>query len=90
MKTKTITQPKLDALENPTLEDILAFVNGGKYDKFFLGRPKESPDGSRQYLTLKGGRVYGKLVSIIYACARLTGVDEDMVETMDNIIAETC
>lgn len=86
---RCITQKQLDGLDNPTLEDIMAFVNGGGYDKFFRDRPKEFPDGSREFLTKKGGNVYGKLVSILYACARLTDADaEDIVETMDNIISE--
>ena len=85
----TITKARLDSYGNPTMEDILAFVNGGKYDRFFLERPREFPDGSRKYLTRKGAAVYGRLVSVIYACARCTGVDEDLVDTMDNILTET-
>lgn len=84
-----ITQKQLDGLEDPTLEDVMAFVNGGHYDRFFRERPKKFPDGSREFLTKKGGSVYGKLVSILYACARMTGVHvEDIVEEMDNIISE--
>ena len=86
---KKITKEKLDGREQPTLEDIMAFVNGGRYDKFFRDRPYEYRDGSREYLTIKGGKVYSKLVSILYACARLTGENaEDIVETMDDIISE--
>jgi hypothetical protein len=94
---KTISVGRLDKLEHPTLEDILAVVNGGKYDKFFLKRYKEFSDGSREYLTKKGGKVYGRLVSILYAVARCTGIDEnynggytmeDVVEDLDDITKE--
>lgn len=86
---RCITQKQLDGLENPTLEDVMAFVNGGRYDKFFRDRPYKFSDGSKEYLTMKGAKIYGKLVSILYACARLTGADaEDIVETMDDIISE--
>ena len=40
MKWKTISVDGLNRLEYPTLEDILAVVNGGKYEKFFLKRRK--------------------------------------------------
>lgn len=94
---KKISADALDRLEYPTLEDILAVVNGGKYEKFFLKRSKESPDGSREYLTRKGGETYGRLVSILYAVARCTGIDEDysgghatedVVEALDDITRE--
>lgn len=97
MKRRTISVDSLDNLEHPTLEDILAVVNGGKYEKFFLKRRKEFPDGSREYLTKKGGEVYGRLVSILYAVAKCTGIDEDcnggytmasIVETLDDITKE--
>lgn len=85
-----ITKEGLDSLKNPTLEDVLMFVNDGKYSPFFLKHPKEFKDGSREFLTRKGAKVYGKLVSILYACARLTDADdvENVVETMDRIISE--
>lgn len=80
---------KLDKIENPTLEDILACVNGGKYDKFFRSRPKEDTEGHREGLTRKGSQVYAKLISILYACARLTGSNvESIVEDLDNITDE--
>lgn len=100
MKGKTISADELGRLEHPTLEDILAVVNGGKYEKFFLERRKEFPDGSREYLTEKGGEVYGRLVSVLYAVARCTGIDEnynnydgghtmeDIVEALDDITKE--
>lgn len=89
MKRRTISVDMLDKLENPTLEDILAVVNGGKYEKFFLKRRKEFPDGSREYLTKKGGEVYGRLVSILYAVARCTGITmEGIVEVLDDITTE--
>ena len=97
MKGRTISVYRLDRLEHPTLEDILAVVNGGKYEKFFLKRRKEFPDGSREYLTKKGGEAHGRLVSILYAVARCTGIDEnyngghtteDVVEALDDITRE--
>ena len=97
MKGRTISVYRLDRLEHPTLEDILAVVNGGKYEKFFLKRRKEFPDVSREYLTKKGGEAYGRLVSILYAVARCTGIDEnyngghtteDVVEALDDITRE--
>ena len=97
MKWKTISVDGLNRLEYPTLEDILAVVNGGKYEKFFLKRRKEFPDGSREYLTKKGGEVYGRLVSILYAVAKCTGIDDnytgghttdDVVEALDEITTE--
>lgn len=84
-----ITKEGLDSLKNPTLEDIMMFVNDGKYSPFFLQRPKVFKDGSKEFFTRKGAKVYGKLISILYACARLTDVDvEDIVETLDNIVSE--
>lgn len=80
---------KLDKIENPTLEDILACVNGGKYDKFFRSRPKEDIEGHREGLTKKGSQVYAKLISILYACARLTESNvESIVEELDQITDE--
>lgn len=88
-RRETISVDRLDKLEHPTLEDILAVVNRGKYEKFFLKRRKEFPDGSREYLTKKGGEVYGRLVSILYAVARCTGITtEDIVEVLDGITTE--
>ena len=45
-RDESIAVDKLEQKIAPTLEDILAFVNGGKYQKFFLKRPKVRPDGS--------------------------------------------
>ena len=84
-----ITTEKLDELKSPTLEDLLAVMNNGKYDKFFLRRPKEFPDGSRQFMTRKGSKMYGRLTSILYAVARLTDVSmAHAVETLDAITRE--
>lgn len=87
---KNIDRDGLERLKSPTLEDILAFVNGGKYEKFFLSKMKVDADGYRETMTKKGGRVYGDLVSILYACDRLAGDDathsvEDIVEDLDDI-----
>lgn len=89
MEMRTISVDMLDKLEHPTLEDILAVMNRGKYEKFFLKRRKEFPDGSREYLTKKGGEVYGRLVSILHAVARCTGITtEDIVDVLDDITTE--
>lgn len=85
----SISKDQLDALPHPTLEDIMMFVNGGKYTPFFLKKPKQFADGSKECLTRAGARAYGKLISIIYACARLTNENvESMVETLDSIVEE--
>lgn len=90
-RTKTISVAGLDAKEFPSLEDILAVVNGGRYGRFFLKRVKVDAEGRRDGLTQEGARVYGRLVSILYAVARLTDHDmEDAVETLDGITAEEC
>ena len=79
----------LDVLPHVTLEDILAFVNNRKYESFFLQTPREFPDGSREYLTREGGKAYGELVSLIYACGRRTGINvEELVEELDSIATE--
>jgi len=97
MTNKRITMEQLDAMENPTLEDILAFVNGGRYQKFFLKHPKAYRDGSVEVFTSAGGRVYGELTSLLYAVARLTRMSEiykgeynmgDVVEELDSIVHE--
>ena len=62
-----------------------------------MKRRKEFPDGSREYLTKKGGEVYGRLVSILYAVAKCTGIDDnytgghttdDVVEALDEITTD--
>jgi hypothetical protein len=84
-----ISQEQLNALPHPTLEDIMMFVNGGRYTPFFLNKPKRFKDGSKNCFTRAGAKVYSKLISIIYACARLTNEDvESLVETLDNIADE--
>ena len=87
MKAKKITASALDKMETPTLEDILAVFNGGRCEGLLLKRIKTYSDGSRNGLTRRGGKVYGDLVSILYACARITGGDvEDIVETLDGMV----
>lgn len=97
-RRRTITAEQLDAMKYPTLEDILAFVNGGKYQKFFLKHPKTYPDGSCEEFTPAGGRAYGGLTTLLYAVDRLTQMTEtygggyDMngvVEELDAIAHET-
>lgn len=88
-RVKRITADELSHKKCPTLEDIMAVVNGGKYEKFFLNEVKKFKDGSREPFTIKGAKVYADLVNILYACARLTEGDvEDIVETMDGIADE--
>ena len=88
---RKITAERLDSFGNPTLEDILAFMNGGKYDKFFRSRPYVFKDGSKEHLTVKGAKMYRRLISIIFACARAVGNDkimnsaEELVEELDGI-----
>lgn len=98
-KRKTITTKQLDSKKCPTLEDILAFVNGGKYQKFFLKRPKVHPDGSVEEFTPAGSRTYKKLTSLLFAVDRLTQMTEmynggynmsGVVEELDLITHETC
>lgn len=97
-KRRTITASQLDGMKCPTLEDVLAFVNGGKYQKFFLKRPKTYPDGSCEVFTPAGGRAFGRLTTLLYAVDRLTQMTEtykggyDMngvVEELDAITHET-
>lgn len=91
-----ITVEQLDKLENPTLEDILALVNGGNYDKFFRDKPREFPDGSREYMTAKGAKAYGRLTCLLYAVHRCANMEDysggysmdDVVEELDYIIKE--
>lgn len=97
-RRRPITAKQLDEMKYPTLEDVLAFVNGGKYQKFFLKRPKTYPDGSCEVFTPAGARAYGKLTSLLYAVDRLTCMTEtygggyDMngvVEELDSITHES-
>lgn len=94
----TITVDELGEKNAPTLEDILAFVNEGKYQKFFLDKPKVYPDGSVEEFTAKGARVYRKLIVILYAVDKLTQMTETynggytigaVVEELDSITHET-
>lgn len=80
-----IKKEELDGKERPTLEDILAFINGGKYQRFFLKKPKVNPDGTRWALTETGSKLYAKLVSILYAADRCA-VDGITVEDIVNIL----
>ena len=97
-RRKTITAERLDAMKYPTLEDVLAFVNGGKYQKFFLKHPKVYRDGSAEVFTPAGARAYEGLTILLYAVDRLTCMTEtynggyDMngvVEELDSITHET-
>ena len=86
-KKKRISVGGLSPEKHPTLEDIMAFVNGGKYERFFLSKPKIFPDGSQKDMTAKGQKVYSALINILYACANLTGEDEveQIVSELDDI-----
>lgn len=97
-RQRTITAERLDGIAYPTLEEVLAFVNGGKYQKFFLKRPKVYPDGSCEEFTPAGARAYKKLICLLYAVSRLTRMDEtydkgydmhDVVEELDSIVHES-
>lgn len=97
-RRRNITAERLDAVKYPTLEDVLAFMNGGKYQKFFLKHPKTYPDGSCEAFTPAGARAYGRLTSLLYAVDRLTQMTEtynggyDMngvIEELDLIVHES-
>lgn len=94
----SITVDELERKSAPTLEDLLAFVNGGKYHKFYLKKPKVHPDGSVEEFTTVGARAYRKLITILYAVDTLTQMTEthnggytigDVVEELDSITHET-
>ena len=98
MTTRQITTEQLDERKYPTLEDILAFVSGGKYQKFFLKHPKVYRDGSAEMLTPVGARAYRRLTSLLYAVDRLTQMTEtyeggynmdSVVEELDEIASES-
>lgn len=98
-RSLSITVDGLARMDHPTLEDILAFLNGGRYRKFFLERPKVYPDGSVEEFTTVGARAYRKLIAILYAVERLTQMTEmydggytieGVVEELDSITHETC
>lgn len=85
-QTNHITQKQLSGKKYPTLEDILAFVNGGKYERFFLNKVKVLSDGGIKSMTKKGARVYQSLVAILNACAKVTDTDlYATVEELDHI-----
>lgn len=75
--------------ENPTLEDILFAVNGMKIEKMFLKRTKRDKEGNViACFTKKGGKIYERLCSIIYATLVLTEHEDifaDIQETLDEI-----
>lgn len=81
---------KLDGIKNPTLEDILIALNGGKNEKMFLKHVQRDDDGYvTKTFTVKGAKLYGALTSILFAVGRLTGDrTEDTVETLDEIANE--
>ena len=86
----------LSAIQHPTLDDLLAYLNGGRHERFFLKRPRVAEDGSIETLTRKGARLYGRLTTLLYACARTTGMEvynggdtvNDIVEGLDEISEE--
>ena len=98
-RNASITVDELEQKSSPTLEDLLAFVNGGKYQKFFLKKPKVYPDGSVEEFTTVGARAYRKLITILYAVDTLTQMTDtynggytigDVVEELDSIVHGTC
>lgn len=88
MAKQTITQAQLCSEKHPTLEDVLAFVNCGKYVRFFLERPKDRPDGRREFFTRRGAAVYERLIALLYAVDRLVRPDamHDGRYTMNEIV----
>lgn len=97
-RNASITVDKLERKNAPTLGDILAFVNGGRYQKFFLKHPKVYHDGSVEEFTTVGARAYRKLIAILYAVDRVTQMTETynggytiggVVEELDSITHET-
>lgn len=92
-----ITQEQLDEMPRPTLEDILAFVNGGNYDQFFLPEPVTLEDGSQEVFTEIGAEAYNHLTALLYAVDRCTDMSStyiggytvnDMVERLDEMRLE--
>lgn len=86
MAKRTITKAQLCSEKHPTLEDVLAFVNCGKYKRFFLERPEDRPDGRREFLTRRGAAVYGRLTALLYAVDRLVRPMRDGRYTMGEIV----
>ena len=78
-KAKRITAEQLDKLPGPTLEDLLAVMNGGHYASFFRQRPLVAVHDGREtsdHLTRAGAKAYYRLVALLYAVARCTGVGQ--------------
>ena len=95
--SRKITMEEFCTLRTPALEDVLAILNGGKYEKFFLDRPREYPDGSKKYLTRKGAKLYRLLTSLLENISKITAVDEvfrggystgDVIEELDEIVRD--
>lgn len=94
-KSKTFNVAKFDTSKDIDLETLMAFVNGGKYEKFFVDRPKKvyTKRGNGEYhlehYTKKGAQVYMRLTGLIQAIGRLTqdrAAAERLVEGLDGII----
>ncbi len=78
--------------ENPTLEEILCFING-KREKMYLKKMKIDKDGYVvKWGTNKGEVAYRKLTEILFGIGHLLNKEnevEEMVEELDYIV-ESC
>ncbi len=78
--------------EQPTLEDILCFLNGKK-EKMFLKKMKIDKGGYVvKWGTSRGEITYRKLTEILYGLGRLLNKENEMndiVEELDYIV-ESC
>lgn len=81
---------KMDKLPvNPTLEDIMAVVNGEVYQDFFKESPQRREDGGIDPFTRKGAKVYNDLCYVLRGAAKLAGCGgqevERIIERLDGI-----
>ena len=84
----------------PTLEELMWAVNGMKKCKVFAKLKFDKEGNVTKAFTKRGGKLYGRLVSLIYGMfALVTGGDttvgnpvrltaNDIVETLDNIVSD--
>ena len=91
-KKPRLTFWKFQTMKNKTLDDILAFVNGGRYGGYVRKRLKEidESDDSVTWVdscfTKKGADAYARLCEILFAVGDLVGTYrcmENIVEQMD-------
>lgn len=91
-KRRRITATQFNRMKVKTLDDILALVNGGRYDGFIRKRPKVI-DGNTAWtescFTKAGEDAYATLCEILFAVGELLSVEayrsiEDAVCELDN------